>query len=114
MIFKLRSCHHQSATDQRPLVTIVFDRQCSNDHLSPLNIPHFRRVKHAKMATLAALYNCLGENFVGLNESVTVQDIEYFIRLVAYFKNEIRLHTPHNNEAPLYRLPAYIFSLKGV
>jgi len=60
------------------------------------------------MASLAALYNRFGKNFVGLNESVTVEDIDYFARLVVHFKNEIRLHTPHDNTAPPYRLPAYL------
>jgi hypothetical protein len=46
--------------------------------------------------------------FVGLNESVTVEDIDYLVHLVVHFKKEIRLHTPHNSTAPPYRLPAYL------
>lgn len=60
--------------------------------------------------TLADLYHKLAP-FAGLKESVTLPNVDYFIRLGAHFIQEIKLHTPHNCTEPPFRLPTYLHEL---
>lgn len=60
--------------------------------------------------TLADLYHKLTP-FAGLKESVTLPDVDYFIRLGSHFIQEIKLHTPHNSTEPPFRLPTYLHEL---
>lgn len=60
--------------------------------------------------TLADLYDRLTA-FAGLKESVTLSNVDHFLRLASHFKEEITLHTPPNSTEPPYRLPTYIHNL---
>lgn len=49
--------------------------------------------------------------FAGLKESVTLSNVDYFIRLGSHFIEEIKLHTPHSSTEPPFRLPTYLHEL---
>jgi hypothetical protein len=50
-------------------------------------------------------------SYPSLTKTVTLDDINQFLRLAHHFLDEIKLHVPPNSTAPPYRLPIYVHQL---
>ncbi|KAF8196056.1 hypothetical protein BJ912DRAFT_125465 [Pholiota molesta] len=57
------------------------------------------------MLSLNTLFNSLEK--IAL-QSCSFYDVDLFLRLCVYFKQEIKLHTPLDSNQPPYKLPAYL------